>query len=182
LCQTFRLDASLWRGLLKIDRDLAERTRAQGCSCAGPLHMASYARKPRGYQGLEPGARIRFSFCCGREGCRKRAMPPSVRFLGRRVFLGVVVVLVSALRQGPTARRVRVLSDHFGVDRRTVERWQTWWREWFPVTRCWRELRGRLLLSSSDELPLQLVDALDAWADPGQQALLLGLLSPLSNE
>ena len=39
----------------------------------------------------------RFSLCCGREGCRHRATPPSVRFLGRRVYVGAVVIVASAI-------------------------------------------------------------------------------------
>ena len=52
MCQTFRLDASLWAILLSLDRDLAERTRAGACACGGPLHASPYARKPRGIKGL----------------------------------------------------------------------------------------------------------------------------------
>jgi|SRR3989344_9371846 len=58
--------------------------------------------------------------------------PPSVRFLGRKVYLGAVVVLVSAMRQGLTPRRVRELSNLFGADRRTIARWQVFWREQIP--------------------------------------------------
>ena len=70
----------------------------------------------------------RLSFCCDRDGCRKRVTPPSVRFLGRKVYLGAVVILVAAMRQGPSPRRVRELSSLFGVDRRTIARWQVFWR------------------------------------------------------
>ena len=41
----------------------------------------------------------RFSLCCGREGCRKRATPPSLRFLGRRVYLCAVVLVASMFAQ-----------------------------------------------------------------------------------
>ena len=44
--------------------------------------------------------RIRLSFCCDRDGCRKRVTPPSVRFLGRKVFLAVAVILISAITKG----------------------------------------------------------------------------------
>jgi hypothetical protein len=48
------------------------------------------------------------SLCCSRDGCRRRMTPPSVRFLGRRVYLGAVLVLVSAMQQGSLpGRRVR---------------------------------------------------------------------------
>ena len=55
-------------------------------------------------------------------------MPPSVRFLGRRVYLCAIVVLISAMRQGPTPRRVSELSKLFGADESTIARWQTFWR------------------------------------------------------
>ena len=44
--------------------------------------------------------------------------PRSVRFLGRKVYLGAVVILISAMREGPTPRRVHELARLFGVDRR----------------------------------------------------------------
>ena len=39
---------SFWSFLLSIDKDLADSTRQQGCSCGGRLHCASYPRAPRG--------------------------------------------------------------------------------------------------------------------------------------
>ena len=82
-------------------------------------------RKPRGTPAqLSEHQRLRLSFCCDRDGCRKRVLPPSVRFLGRRVYLGAVVVLISAMRQGPTPRRVSELSKRFGADESTIARWQ----------------------------------------------------------
>ncbi len=43
-----------------------------------------------------------------------------------------MVILISAMRQGPTPRRVHELSTLFGVDRATVARWQTLWRDSIP--------------------------------------------------
>jgi len=34
-------------------------------------------------------------FCCAVDGCRSRATPPSLRFLGRKVYLAAIVVLVA---------------------------------------------------------------------------------------
>jgi hypothetical protein len=153
--------ASFWLFLLTIDQDLAEAFREQACPCGGRLHRANYVRKPRGTpkQLTEPQC-LRFSFCCDREGCRKRATPPSVRFLGRKVFLGVIVILVSAMRQGPKPRRVRELAQRFAVDRRTIARWQVFWREHFPQTPFWKTARGRLKPADTDTpLPLVLLDA-----------------------
>jgi hypothetical protein len=68
-----------------------------------------------------------------------------VRFLGRKVYLGAVVILVAAMRQGPSARRVRELSQLFDADRRTIARWCVFWREHFPQTPFWKVARGRLV-------------------------------------
>jgi len=181
LCQTFHIDASIVPLLLSFDRDLAAATQAAGCPfCDGPLHVANYLRKPRGLSVSDPEACTRLSFACGSSGCRRRATPPSIRFLGRRVYFGVIVVLLSAMRQGPNPRRAKVLREEFGVDRRTLERWSLWWREHFTVTPCWRDLRSRLMLHCTDELPLSIVDSFDARSNPAHQSTVLAWLSPLS--
>ncbi len=66
-----------------------------------------YPRKPRGVarRVVDDSIGTRLSFCCAREGCRRRHTPASVRFLCRRVFLGAVVVLVTALSSGLTGKR-----------------------------------------------------------------------------
>ena len=111
------------------------RRDAGGCR----LHCANYRRAPRGGpDDLPEEYRCRFSFCCDRDGCRKRMTPPSVRFLGRKVYLGAVVILISAMRQGPTPRRVRELSTLFGADRATIARWQAFWRDHIPQPRSGR--------------------------------------------
>ena len=139
-------DASFWRFLFSIDQDLAETSRLKPCACGGRLHRANYPRKPRGGPGdllREYGQR--FSFCCDRVGCRKRVTPPSVRFLGRRVYLTAVVVLVSAMRQGPSPRRVRELSQLLGADRRTIACWQVFWGEQFAQSPFWKVARARFV-------------------------------------
>ena len=60
---------SFWSFLLSIDKDLADSTRKQGCSCGGRLHCANYPRASRGGPDhLPEGYRCRFSFCCDRDG------------------------------------------------------------------------------------------------------------------
>ena len=109
----------------------------------------------------------RLSFCCDRDGCRKRVTPPSVRFLGRKVYLGAVVILVAAMRQGPSPRRVRELSKLFGADRRTIARWQVFWREHFPQTPFWKVARGRLVPAVEIvALPRSLLEAFLRGDDP----------------
>jgi hypothetical protein len=120
--------------------------RAAGCGCGGRLDSARYPRKPRGGPadlGAEYGWRL--SFCCAAEGCRRRVTPESVRYLGRRVYLGVVVVLVSAMEHGLSVRRVAELNEHLGIGLRTLGRWRQWWRRAFVESGLWRGQRGRFM-------------------------------------
>jgi len=181
--QELRHSGSFWSFLLSVDTDLAECARRQGCSCGGRLHCANYPRAPRGGPGDLPDEyRSRFSFCCDRDGCRKRVTPPSVRFLGRKVYLGVVVILISAMRQGPSPRRVRELSRMFDVDAATIARWQTFWRDHVPRTPFWKLARARLVpVVEIVALPLSLVEAFGRGNDPYQDWVrLLRFLSPLT--
>jgi hypothetical protein len=150
------LDAKFWRRALEHDEKLAEKTRAEGCRhCGGRLHRADYPRKPRGDLGdFEEAFSRRRSFSCGR--CRRRSTPPSIRFLGRRVYVAQVVMIASLIWQqlrGEIGRRV------IGVPRRTVGRWMTWWSDIFVTTRFWRTERSRFMPPvDEDELPRALVD------------------------
>src|SRR5271167_3158505 len=175
--------ARFWWYLFAIDQDLANAIRKNGCSCGGHLHSADYLRNPRGISTrLLDFMRIRLSFCCDRDGCRKRTTPPSVRFLGRKVYLGAIVILISAMRQGPSPRRVRELAERFGANERTIARWQTFWREHFPQTPFWKIARaGFVTLGEIVSLPYSLVDTFlgrhppcDGWT------LLLRFLSPIT--
>jgi hypothetical protein len=175
--------ASFWLFLWAVDEDLAAETRNKGCSCGGHLHCANYPRKPRGTPAQLPEPqRIRLSFCCDRDGCRKRTTPPSVRFLGRKVYLAAIVILISSMRQGPSPRRVRELSTHFGADESTIIRWQTFWREHFPQTPFWKVARASFLtIGEIVGLPYSLVDAFLRHHPPRQGwILLLRFLSPIT--
>ena len=87
--QALLADVRFHQLLLNFDHDMADTARGQGCSCGGVLHSARYRRKPRGLPaGLDKKAYCwRFSFCCAVDGCRQRDTPPSLRFLGGRVYL-----------------------------------------------------------------------------------------------
>ena len=86
------------------------------------------------------------------------------------------------MRQGPTPRRVRELSALFGADRRTIARWQVFWREHFPQTRFWKNARARLVpVVKIATLPYSLVDAfLRRHPHCRGWTLLLRFLSPIT--
>jgi hypothetical protein len=177
-------DIGFWQFLLGVDEDLAQSCHQEGCPCGGRLHRAKYPRKPRGVAAkhLPKEYAWRFSFCCDRDGCRKRVTPQSVRFLGRKVYLGAVVILVAAMRQGPSPRRVRELSKLFKVDRRTIARWQVFWREVFPRTIFWKVARAQLVpVVEVVILPRAILEAFlchaDAWKDWKR---LLQFLAPIT--
>lgn len=153
-CQNHLADQQLYQLLEKVDGDLTEETRQQGCArCGGKLHRSDYDRKPRG----GPQWELRFSLCCAREGCRRRHTPPSVRFMGRRVYAGLVVVLVSAMLHGLNPERVQRLREVLGIDRRTLQRWRQWWLVLFVESSFWREARARFMPSLCPKtMPLSL--------------------------
>ena len=141
-CHEHLADQGLIQLLEKVDTDLVQEARLKGCLlCGGKLHRSDCERKPRG----GPQWDVRFSLCCSREGCRRRHTPASVRFMGRRVYAGLVVVLVSAMFHGLKPERVRCLREALGIDRRTLERWRQWWLGIFQESSFWREARARFM-------------------------------------
>ena len=173
-------DATLFDALIAIDQELAATAQAGGCRrCPGRLHHGDYPRKPRGGPADLPRAyEKRTSFCCAR--CRKRLTPPSVRFLGRRVYLAAVVVLACVLRQGPTPTRVARLRDLLGVSADTLARWHRWWRDAFVRTAFWRAARGRFARPVDEAtLPRELLACFSGYGSAPIVAMLR-FLSPLT--
>lgn len=182
MCQKLLLDARFHAFLLERDREIAIGIRERGCvECAGALHSANFARKPRGGPaGLRPEADLRFSLCCAQDGCRTRHTPPSLRFLGRKVYLGAVVVVISAMRHGATTTRLRKLRDLLGVSRRTVERWREWWQETFAESPFWRIASAAFMPPvKMKELPVSLLERFSG-DDQGRLVGLLRLLGPIT--
>ncbi|MCI0745099.1 MAG: hypothetical protein L0Y58_06815 [Verrucomicrobia subdivision 3 bacterium] len=146
MCQCFLSDARFYRLLFRIDQSIAEEEQQAGCLCGGVLHSARYPRKPRGFRlALDESYDYRLSFCCARDGCRRRRTPPSVRFLGRKVYLSVIVVLSTALQHGLTEKRRQGLIEMLDIAPQTMVRWRRFWHELFPQSRCWQAERGRFM-------------------------------------
>jgi len=178
LSYTFLSDPTFYESLLNADRDLASQARAAGCPyCGNKLHSAKYLRRPRG--GLEHLA-LRFSFCCAEDGCRRRVTPPSLRFLSRRVYLGTMVILLSAMQNGLTPERLEHLVRTTGVSERTLGRWRAWWLKSFVGSRFWRSRRGRI--SPPVEAGLVPASLLERFAGDERERLvaMLRFLAPIT--
>ena len=143
MCHALLQDPKFFRLLLQIDIDEAAKVQACHCPCGSVLHKADYPRKPRGCpREFRPDFESRLSFCCSR--CRKRSTAKSVRFLGRRVYLGLAVVLMSVRRTTLSATAVQ-LCDTLGVPARTIARWRSWWLQLFPATPLWQAVCARFM-------------------------------------
>jgi hypothetical protein len=139
-------DARFHDLLLCFDRDIATAAKAERCACGGVRHSARYPRKPRGKpHGLAEDYDQRFSSCCSVDGCRSRCTPPSLRFLGRKVYLATTVVLISAMELGVTANRFACLTTLLGISRRTAARWRGWWRSAFTSTLFWKAASAAIM-------------------------------------
>jgi hypothetical protein len=103
----------------------------------------------------------------------------SVRFLGRRVYLGLAVVLMSSGRVEATST-VAQLSEILAVPVRTIQRWRSWWAEQFPLTPLWQAACARfmppIVLS---QLPASLIERFAGSAGESLMRLLV-FLTPLT--
>jgi hypothetical protein len=177
----FEMRGEFFEGLRAIDEAIVERAAEQPCrDCGGPLHRGDYPRKPRGGEiaGAAEAFSRRFSLCCGREGCRHRATPPSVRFLGRRVYVGAVVIVASAVALATMA--VSAIVRATGVPARTTRRWLRWWRGPFTASAPFVELSARLVPAPERRrLPVSLLERLGADRSVAV-AKLLAWLAPIT--
>ena len=182
MCHRLLSDARFHLLQLNFDEDLAEGARVARCSeCGGRLDSANYPRKPRGATTKLPGDyETKFSFCCAVEGCRLRNTPPSVRFLGRRIYLGAVVVLATAMQQGATPVRAKRLRELLGVSYQTLGRWRAWWSTAFVESAFWKAAKA-FFSPPADEsgAPLSLLERFGP-DEEERLAALLRFMKPLS--
>jgi len=170
-------DPAFFRFLTQIDAQLAATARERRCrECAGPLHVADFPRKPRGCpSSVREEYSWRLSFTCG--GCNARTTPASVRFLGRRVYVAVTLMLVSP----PAGSAAGALADLIAVPVRTVKRWRSWWQKDFQRTAFWRSVRERFAPPVPTEgLPQSLLARFQGSSGYEQLIQLLRFISPLS--
>lgn len=174
------LGSEFFEGLAAIDEAIVAKVAGGACEkCGGRLHRGDYPRKPRG--GLVAVAAEafdrRFSLCCGRAGCRRRSTPPSVRFLGRRVYVGAVVIVASvvalAVATAGAARR------ETGIASRTMRRWRRWWRDGFPATSVFVALAARVMMFDRRQMPASILERFIGDEDVRVRAMLVWL-APLT--
>jgi hypothetical protein len=167
---------SLFHLLHRIDMDLAGQKRQDGCAyCGGPLHQANYQRQAWGApEGIPGECLIRQSLCCGREGCRRRTLPPSCIYLGRWFYWAGIMVVVMALRQRrPDGWSARQLRQQFGISRKTLIRWMAYFGDVFPSSARWQNLRGRVSSAVRDsELPAALLEYFLQQSESAERGLI----------
>jgi hypothetical protein len=138
---------NLFSHLYEIDKKTAERYRQLPCPyCGGPLYFSNYMRKPRGEpEDVLEKYFIQFSLCCGTEGCRKRLMPPSCRFLGRKIYwFAVILCIVTDFQNTNEKVTVSNWAIRAAISRNTIKRWLDFFYDTFPASRTWRRLRGQI--------------------------------------
>lgn len=157
MCTNLLKDSRTFEFLQQIDRDTETRAGLEKCRfCGDRLHRGYYLRKPRA-PGIDLSAEfcVRPSFCCRRDGCRRRMTPALLRFLGRKVYVSIVVVLVAAMTQGPSAKRLCAIEAEIGIAPQTVRRWCHYWREIFVTRSAWLYQRGNFMPPVDEkDLPL----------------------------
>ena len=163
-----------------IDEECAGRVRLEGCPhCGGPLDRADFPRKPRGELGeAADGYQHRISLCCRSDGCRRRATPPSVRFLGRKVYIGALVVIASVIGRGALLVGRGRPREIRGVPVRTVRRWLTWWQLTFALLPFWSEARA--LFTASVPIELLPTSLLESFGGDDALRRALVFISPIT--
>jgi hypothetical protein len=168
-------DVRFFELLLRVDEERAAKVQASGCPhCAGPLHAAHFERKPRGAllkaDAPPEGFAVRFDWCCGE--CRRRTLPPSVRFLGRKVYVAVANALATVLVRGEDRDAVRLLRHELGASWSTLRRWRAWWQG-LVGSAPWQRLRGQLPVDLDEGgLPGSLLERLSGSSAERMLALL----------
>jgi len=178
--QNFLTDTIFFQYLYNCDLKIAEECRKKGCSCnKGTLHKANYPRKPRGVpEKVASYFSMRFSFCCNQEGCRKRVTPPSLRFMGRKIYVSLIILLVFTLEK-TLSKQIDQLLSITGIllPDETLRRWRHWWGK-LPNTRVWNQY-GLGTRIDHGQLPVSLLEHFTGSVKKKIINLLL-FLSPLT--
>jgi len=92
----------------------------------------------------------------------------------------VIVVLATAMQQGPAPWRMRRLREEFGMSPQTLERWRVWWRAAFVESTFWKAAKAAFSPPVDEAgAPRSLMERFGG-DELDQLAALLRFLSPLS--
>jgi transposase-like protein len=92
----------------------------------------------------------------------------------------VIVVLATAMQQGPARWRMRRLREEFGMSPQTLERWRVWWREAFAQSPFWKAAKAAFSPPADEaSVPRSLLERFGG-DELDQLAGLLRFLAPLS--
>ncbi len=174
-------DVEFHEQLWQIDVEMAERLRRRGCprgDCRGRLHCANFPRKVRGLAGEGRWFEQRCGLCCGR--CRRRVLPPTVRFFGRSSY-AFVAVLVAAVTA--TLGTVAMGAALVGAVWSTVARWLQFLQVGLVQHPQWQATRGRLPAEVSPSgLPLSLIEVFGSNQSPLAWAAALRWIAPITTQ
>jgi len=150
-CLNLFINASILSFLFRLDQRTADKLWASTCPhCGkGKLYWARWRRKLRLPLSVQfpVDFDLRFALCCSAEGCRKRVLPPSVRFPKGSPNLTCTILLAKLLCAGPSKKRIAEITEILAVDERTVRRWHRQWKRAETISPWWQELAGRYLLA-----------------------------------
>jgi len=99
------------------------------------------------------------------------------------VYPGLIVVLVSAMNNGLSPKRIAEVRRTLAVSRATWNRWRKWWLNQFIQTRFWKAARALFMpVISVSALPASLCERFGADQLPGMLNLLrfLGPITTVS--
>lgn len=125
------LNTIFYNSLFALDLQIAHQYQQSHCPfCGGKLHQAHYWRRPLGVPiDVCEDYRLRFSYCCANEGCRKRLTTPSMRFVSRKQYSSVIILVIFMLKSKTDESKVeelnRLLDTSLSVE--TLRRWRCYW-------------------------------------------------------
>lgn len=179
----FYFESIFWQKLYEVDEEIAKFFHGLPCVfCLDRLNWANYPRKPR---GIPPEAvkyfELRFSHCCSR--CRKRRTPPSARFMGRRVYVSIFLIIIFCLNSREFYQKIISATTANSFSRRTLNRWLIWWDCTIPISPIWKKISGNLKPNIDNKfLPLFIIEQFFEANGKTDKAILLLLkfLSPMA--
>ena len=160
--------------LFQIDKDFFEQDKSSTpCpQCGNKLDASNYMRKPRG-GNFHSDLSLRFSLCCRQDGCRRRYLPPSIRFYKGFVHWPPWVLLAANFISPASFRRKRLMKL-FSVSYRTIRRWEDYWKDVFPQSVLFKILKAIIptddnLVKAIFKLNLNCIDLLQLFRDSIRQ-------------